>query len=66
MRDIPTTAIVLAGIPDPVTCKAMLSRAAREAELLRWLLKLANRKADLERRPSSAHAGAETGARKCR
>ncbi len=47
--DVPKVSTVLKHIPDPTTCQVMLSRAAREAELLRWLLKLSNRKADLDR-----------------
>jgi hypothetical protein len=48
--DIPPAQAVLEQIPEPDTCRAMLARAAREIELLRWLLKVSQRKADLRGR----------------
>jgi hypothetical protein len=47
---LPAAETVLKHIPDPVTCRAMLARAVREAELLRRLLKVSLREADYRSR----------------
>jgi hypothetical protein len=60
VKDLPAASTVIEHIPDPETCKAMLTRSLRDAELLRRLLKVAQRKADYREREVGkevAHAG---------
>jgi hypothetical protein len=54
---LPAAQAVLDHVPDPDTCRALLARAVREAELLRRLLKVAQRKAEYRARPQPVTGG---------